>query len=68
VAYNAKRTEHAGPKRRRGAFYGRKRDAKAHSNRRRRDNDKAESRVHFGHEGPVAPHRLANVEAAGRLR
>jgi hypothetical protein len=45
MAYNARQTEHAGSKKGRGAFYGRKVDAKAQSNRRRRENDKAEARV-----------------------
>jgi len=40
MAYNAKKTEHAGAKKGRGAFYGRKVDAKKASNRRRRQNDK----------------------------
>jgi hypothetical protein len=40
MAYNAKKTEHAGPKKGNGAFYGRKADAKKASNRRRRENDK----------------------------
>ena len=42
VAFNARKTEHAGPKKGRGAFYGRKAAAKAQSNRRRRENDKRE--------------------------
>jgi hypothetical protein len=40
MAYNAKKTEHAGPKMGSGAFYGRKVDAKKASNKRRRENDK----------------------------
>jgi len=40
MAYNAKKTEHAGPKKGRGAFYGRKSFAKKASNRRRRADDK----------------------------
>jgi hypothetical protein len=40
MAYNAKKTEHAGPKKGTGAFYGRKAAAKKASNRRRRENDK----------------------------
>jgi hypothetical protein len=35
-----RKTEHAGPKKGRGAFYGRKAEAKALSNRRRREQDK----------------------------
>ena len=40
MAYKAKKTEHAGAKKGRGAFYGRKVDAKKASNRRRREDDK----------------------------
>jgi hypothetical protein len=35
-----KKTEHAGPKRGRGAYYGRKREAKRASSRRRREDAK----------------------------
>ncbi len=35
-----RKTGHAGPKEGRGAFYGRKAEAKARSNRRRREQDK----------------------------
>jgi hypothetical protein len=40
MAYNAKKTEHPGPKKGHGAFYGRKADAKTASKRRRREEDK----------------------------
>jgi hypothetical protein len=40
MAYNAKKTEHAGPKRGSGSFYGRKALAKKASNRGRREADK----------------------------
>jgi hypothetical protein len=40
MAYNAKKTEHAGPKKGSGAYYGRKAFAKRASNRRRREADK----------------------------
>ena len=40
MAYNARRTEHSGPKQGRGAFYGPKAEAKRASTRRRRQNDK----------------------------
>lgn len=36
-----RKTEHCGAKKGRGAYYGRKRDAKHESNRQRRANDKA---------------------------
>jgi hypothetical protein len=42
MAYNARRTEHSGPKQGRGAFYGPKAGAKKASNRRRRQDDKQE--------------------------
>jgi hypothetical protein len=40
TAYNAKKTEHGGPKRGSGAYYGRKAIAKKASNRRRREDDR----------------------------
>jgi hypothetical protein len=40
MASRAKKTEHAGPKKGRGAYYGRKRDAKRDSRKRRRHNDR----------------------------
>jgi hypothetical protein len=40
MAYNAKKTEHSGPKKGSGAFYGPKAEAKKASNRRRRKDDK----------------------------
>lgn len=38
MAGNAKTTEHAGPKRGRGSYWGRKADAKRESNKVRREN------------------------------
>jgi hypothetical protein len=40
MALQAHKTEHTGPKKGRGAFYGHKADAKHDSNRRRRQDDK----------------------------
>jgi hypothetical protein len=40
MAFGGKKTEHRGPKRARGAFYGRKAAAKKASNRHRREDDK----------------------------
>jgi len=40
IAYNVKKTEHAGAKKGSGAFYGPKGEAKKASNRRRREDDK----------------------------
>jgi hypothetical protein len=40
MALEAHTTEHSGPKKARGAFYGHKTDAKHDSNRRRREDDR----------------------------
>lgn len=45
MAYRAKKTEHAGPKKGRGAFYGHKWEAKRASSRRRREEAKRLSRA-----------------------
>ena len=44
MAHAAIRTEHSGAKRGKGAYWGRKVEAKAESNRKRRQNDKLASR------------------------
>ncbi len=44
MANRARKTEHAGAKKGRGAFWGRKREAKHASNRRRREADKIAAR------------------------
>jgi hypothetical protein len=41
MAFKAKKTEHAGAKKGRGAYWGRKVDAKRESNRKRREDAKA---------------------------
>jgi len=46
MGYDAKKTEHAGPKMGHGAFYGRKAFAKKASNRRRREADKQAASSH----------------------
>ncbi len=46
MALKARKTEHSGAKRGRGAFYGRKVEAKRASNRRRREVDKRTVRGH----------------------
>jgi hypothetical protein len=46
MALKARKTEHSGPKKSRGAFYGRKVEAKRASNRRRRETDKRLVRGH----------------------
>ncbi len=40
MGYEAKKTEHTGTKKGRGAYWGRKVDAKKQSNRKRREQDK----------------------------
>lgn len=40
MAYRASKTEHSGAKHGGGAYMGRKKDAKLHSNKKRRQNDK----------------------------
>jgi hypothetical protein len=46
MALKARKTEHSGAKKGRGAFYGRKGEAKRASNRRRRDDDKRSVKDH----------------------
>ena len=46
MAFKAKKTEHSGAKKGRGAFYGRKVEAKRASNRRRRETGKRTVRDH----------------------
>lgn len=45
MAYKANRTEHAGAKKGRGAFYGRKAAAKQASKKRRRTNDRKQEKL-----------------------
>ena len=42
MAHNARKTEHSGSKRGRGAYWGRKAEAKKESNKRRRKDDRKE--------------------------
>jgi hypothetical protein len=49
MGYALKKTEHSGPKRGRGASYGRKWEAKKQSNRIRRENWKREIRTALAH-------------------
>ncbi len=46
MAFKARKTEHSGAKKGRGAFYGRKVEAKRASNRRRREIGKRAARDH----------------------
>jgi hypothetical protein len=48
MAYQAKKTEHSGSKKGRGAYWGPKKDAKRESNRKRRRDDRIESRARRG--------------------
>jgi len=43
MASQAKKTEHSGAKKGNGAYWGRKKDAKHESNRKRRENDRKSS-------------------------
>ena len=47
MANQAQKTEHAGPKKGQGAYWGRKKTAKKESNRVRRENDKKELNTVF---------------------
>ena len=58
MALRARKTEHAGPKKGRGAFYGHKAEAKHDSDRRRREDDKL----------AVADHDLGPARQAGLNR
>ena len=59
MANQAQKTEHSGPKKGRGAYWGRKKDAKLESNRVRRETDKAETKQESceweGHQGEEVP-------------
>jgi hypothetical protein len=48
MGYEAKKTEHCGPKRGEGAYWGYKWEAKKESNRIRRENAKCDIRVAVG--------------------
>jgi len=48
MGYEAKKTEHCGPKRGEGAYWGYKWEAKKESNRMRRENAKREIRYESG--------------------
>lgn len=44
MAQQVRKSEHTGPKKGRGAYWGRKKDAKTESNRLRRETDKNEEK------------------------
>ena len=51
MANQAQKTEHSGPKKGCGAYWGRKKDAKLESNRVRRETDKTEAQPESCHRG-----------------
>jgi hypothetical protein len=51
MAFRSRKTEHAGAKKRRGAYWGRKAEAKRESNRKRREDAKAIVREGSRHDG-----------------
>ena len=57
MANEAQKTEHAGPKKGRGAYWGRKKDAKKESNRVRREADKNESEPESDSDRELGNHR-----------
>ena len=71
MAYQARKTEHSGAKRGRGAYWGPKKDGKRESSRKRRENDRNESRERYeGTAGAVPPvvSRLTTNSGGGRRR
>ena len=46
MGYEVKKSEHVGPKEAKGAFWGRKADARRESNRKRREDGKTVFRAH----------------------
>lgn len=63
-ARNATNTEHSGAKKGKGGYYGRKKDAKSDSNKKRRANDKKAVDEKFDHYGSDA--RFIPVEFMGK--
>jgi hypothetical protein len=57
MANEAQKTEHAGPKKGQGAYWGRKKDAKKESNRVRREVNKTESEPEPDSERELGNHR-----------
>ena len=66
MGYEAKKTEHSGPKRGNGAYWGYKCEAKKESNRIRRENWKREIRDESGRAGSGLPPAIA-VDSAENL-
>lgn len=61
MAYEARKTEHNGAKKGKGAFWGRKKDAKPESNRRRREDDKKAS-ADAGDDSPLTAMQIRVIE------
>ena len=57
MANEAQKTEHAGPKKGQGAYWGRKKDAKKESNRVRREANKTESEPESDSDSELGNHR-----------
>ncbi len=57
MANEAQKTEHSGPKKGRGAYWGRKKDAKKESNRVRREADKTDSYPESDSDSELGNHR-----------
>ena len=55
MGYEAKKTEHSGPKRGNGAYWGYKWEAKKESNRIRRENAKRDIRAGINEQAPEPP-------------
>ena len=68
MGYEAKKTEHAGPKRGNGAYWGYRWDAKKESNRIRRENWKREIRAAALDLTRAPPARKTDAELSPALR
>lgn len=66
MAYRAFKTEHSGAKHGKGAFHGRKQEAKLHSRKKRRQDAKHEIRHHLEESG-MSPIEQNLLEAVGNL-
>ena len=60
MGYEAKKTEHSGPKRGNGAYWGYKWEAKKESNRIRRENAKRDIRAGLSEQAPELPAATEN--------
>ena len=60
MGYEAKKTEHSGPKRGNGAYWGYKWEAKKESNRIRRENAKRDIHAGLNEQAPEPPAATEN--------